>query len=105
MINEETANQMSARGVLSDVDDLDGWLAESYPTAYRTACLVLRSPADAEDAVQEAFLRVWRFRDARPPGEGRRPWVYRVVGPPCPFRLRTARGPRPRISPAGLPTL
>ena len=66
MINEETANQMSARGVLSDVDDLDAWLAESYPTAYRTACLVLRSPVDAEDAVQDAFLRVWRFRDAIP---------------------------------------
>ena len=54
------------------MDDLDAWLAESYPTAYRTACLVLRSPADAEDAVQDAFLRVWRFRDAIPGGDGRR---------------------------------
>ncbi|HEU5034938.1 MAG TPA: RNA polymerase sigma factor [Mycobacteriales bacterium] len=70
------------------MDDLDSWLAESYPAAYRTACLVLRSPADAEDAVQDAFLRVWRFRDAIPPGDGRRAWLYRVVVNACLSRLR-----------------
>ena len=75
-------------GSLITVDDLDAWLAESYPTAYRTACLVLRSPADAEDAVQDAFLRVWRFRDAIPDGEGRRAWLYRVVVNACLSRLR-----------------
>ena len=70
------------------MDDLDAWLAESYPTAFRTACLVLRSSADAEDAVQDAFLRVWRFRDAIPGGEGRRAWLYRVVVNACLSRLR-----------------
>ena len=70
------------------MDDLDSWLAESYPRAYRTACLVLRSPAEAEDAVQDAFLRVWRFRDAIPPGDGRRAWLYRVVVNACLSRLR-----------------
>ena len=73
------------------MDDLDGWLAESYPRAYRTACLVLRSPADAEDAVQDAFLRVWRFRDAIPGGDGRRAWLYRVVVNACLSRLRGER--------------
>jgi len=70
------------------VDDLEAWLDEAYPRAYRTACLVLRSPADAEDAVQEAFLRVWRFRDAIPGGDGRRAWLYRVVVNACLSRLR-----------------
>jgi RNA polymerase sigma-70 factor (ECF subfamily) len=74
-----------------DVDDLDTWLTESYPVAYRTACLILRAPADAEDAVQEAFLRIWRFRNAIPPGEGRAPWLYRVVVNACLSRLRTDR--------------
>lgn len=59
------------------MDDLEGWLAEWYPSAYRSACLVLRDPVAAEDAVQEAFLRVWRFRDAIPAGDGRRAWLYR----------------------------
>lgn len=70
------------------MDDLDAWLAESYPTAYRTACLVLRSRTDAEDAVQDAFLRVWRFRDAIPSGDGRRAWLYRVVVNACLSRVR-----------------
>ena len=42
------------------MDELDEWLRRDYATAYRTACLVLRNPHDAEDAVQEAFLDVWK---------------------------------------------
>jgi RNA polymerase sigma-70 factor (ECF subfamily) len=87
------------------VDDLDIWLAESYPTAFRTACLVLRSPADAEDAVQDAFLRVWRFRDAIPTGDGRRAWLYRVVVNSCLSRLRGDRVWRDRAGDDALRTL
>jgi len=71
------------------VDDLDEWLRRDYPTAYRTACLVLRDPVDAQDAVQEAFLRVWRFRDAVPPADARRAWLYRVVVNACVSRVRS----------------
>ena len=70
------------------MDDLDDWMRRDYPTAYRTACLVLRDPVDAQDAVQEAFLRVWRFRDAIPEGEGRKAWLYRVVVNACVSRIR-----------------
>lgn len=70
------------------MDDLDEWLARDYPVAYRTACLVLRDPVDAQDAVQEAFLRVWRFRGAIPEGEGRKAWLYRVVVNACVSRVR-----------------
>src|SRR6185312_10816275 len=49
---------------LARESDLEDWLRTSYARAYRTACLILRNPADAEEVVQEAFLRVWRFRDA-----------------------------------------
>ena len=87
------------------MDDLDSWLAESYPTAYRTACLVLRSAADAEDAVQDAFLRVWRFRDAIPAGDGRRAWLYRVVVNACLSRLRGDRMWRERAADDTLATL
>ncbi len=71
------------------MDDLDEWLRRDYPTAYRTACLVLRDPVEAQDAVQEAFLRVWRFRDAIPDGEGRKAWLYRVVVNACVSRIRS----------------
>jgi RNA polymerase sigma-70 factor (ECF subfamily) len=54
-----------------------------YAPAYHTACLVLNDPSGAEEAVQEAFLRMWRFRDAMPEGEAARPWLYRVVVNSC----------------------
>lgn len=71
------------------MDDLDAWLSQDYATAYRTACLVLRDPVDAQDAVQDAFLRIWRFRDAIPEGDGRRAWLYRVVVNACISRIRS----------------
>ena len=76
---------------LIGVDDLEVWLREDYGTAYRTACLVLRDPVDAQDAVQEAFLRVWRFRDAIPDGDARKAWLYRVVVNACISRIRSER--------------
>lgn len=76
---------------MTGVSELDAWLAESYSSAYRTACLILRKPADAEDAVQDAFLRIWRFRDAVPDGDGRRAWLYRVVVNACLSRIRHDR--------------
>ena len=80
--------------------DLGGWLATSYGPAYRTACLILRNPADAEEAVQDAFLRAWRFRDALPADEaGMRPWLYRVVVNACCSKLRSETAHRSRREP------
>ncbi len=73
------------------MEELDAWLRRDYPTAYRTACLVLRDPVEAQDAVQEAFLRVWRFRDAIPAGDARKAWLYRVVVNACVSRIRSER--------------
>jgi len=68
--------------------DLGQLLVEGYGRAYRTAYLIMRNPADAEDAVQEAFIRVWRFRDALPEGDGVQPWLYRVLVNTCFSQLR-----------------
>jgi RNA polymerase sigma-70 factor, ECF subfamily len=65
------------------------WLDESWTTSYRTACLLLGNPADAEEAVQDAYLRVWRFRDSLRHGADYRPWLYRVVVNACHDKLRT----------------
>jgi RNA polymerase sigma-70 factor (ECF subfamily) len=66
---------------------LESFVATSYDRAYRTACLILRNPADAEEAVQEAFLRAWRFRDAVQ-GDALGPWLYRVLVNTCYSRAR-----------------
>ena len=48
-------------------------------TLYRVAFSVLRNPADAEDAVQEAFLRVLRHRDTLGQVLDQRVWLIRIV--------------------------
>jgi RNA polymerase sigma-70 factor (ECF subfamily) len=80
-------------------DDLERWLAEGYAAAFRTAWLILHDAAAAEDAVQEAFLRAWRFRDAVR-GDDVRPWLYRVLVNACTSKLRQERVHRERAAAA-----
>jgi RNA polymerase sigma-70 factor (ECF subfamily) len=72
-------------------DEFPSWVADGYAPAFRTAYLILHNRADAEEAVQDAFLRAWRFRAAVPAGEGVRPWLYRVVVNACLSKLRSDR--------------
>lgn len=55
-------------------------LVEQYATTlYRVAFSVLRNTSDAEDAVQEAFLRVLRHRDNLDEVRDHRVWLIRIV--------------------------
>ena len=67
---------------------LEDWLEDGYAVSYRTACLILGNQADAEEAVQEAFLRAWRFRDSLTSVPSIKPWLYRVVVNSCYSKLR-----------------
>jgi RNA polymerase sigma-70 factor (ECF subfamily) len=70
------------------VDDLELWLEEGYPQSVRTAYLILGNRLDAEDAVQEAFLRAWKFRHSLSKESSFKPWLYRVVVNTCNSKLR-----------------
>src|ERR1700733_13131362 len=62
------------------VDDALAALVDQYAGAlYRVAFSVLRNSADAEDAVQEAFLRVLRHRDSLGEVRDHRVWLIRIV--------------------------
>jgi RNA polymerase sigma-70 factor (ECF subfamily) len=55
-------------------------LVDQYAsTLYRVAFSVLRNAADAEDAVQEAFVRVLRHREQLGEVRDRRVWLIRIV--------------------------
>lgn len=55
-------------------------LVDQYATTlYRVAFSVLRNASDAEDAVQEAFLRVLRHRDTLDEVRDHRVWLIRIV--------------------------
>lgn len=46
---------------------------------YRLAYSVLRNHHDAEDAVQECFLRVWKWRDRLHQVRNRKTWLARIA--------------------------
>ena len=75
--------------VVTGSDDvLDSWVRDRYGRAYRSAVMICGNRADAEEAVQDAFLRVWRFRDALPEDARRNAWLYRVLVNACYSKLR-----------------
>jgi RNA polymerase sigma factor (sigma-70 family) len=72
-------------------------LVEEHQTiAFRTAYLITGSPAEAQDAVQDAFVKAYyalgRFRPDAP----FRPWVLRIVANEARNRRRSA-GRRERL--------
>jgi len=87
------------------VEDLDSWLAAGYDRSFRTAWLMLRNRDDAQEVVQEAYLRVWRFRDSIPRGDGRDAWLYRVVVNATISRLRADKRWRRRSDDGELTSL
>jgi len=58
---------------------VEALVSEYAGTLYRVAYSVLRNAADAEDAVQEAFVRVLRHRDMLAEVRDQRVWLIRIV--------------------------
>lgn len=46
---------------------------------YRTALRMTRNPQDAEDLVQETYLRAYRFFDRFQPGTNLRAWLFKIL--------------------------
>ncbi|GAC1487452.1 MAG: RNA polymerase sigma factor SigR [Candidatus Limnocylindrales bacterium] len=54
--------------------------ALSYLDAlYRTGLRMTRSEADAEDLVQETYIRAFRFREQFTPGTNLKAWLFRIL--------------------------
>ncbi|HTJ33375.1 MAG TPA: RNA polymerase subunit sigma-70 [Dactylosporangium sp.] len=59
---------------------------------------MLASFTDADDAVQETFLRAWRHRDDFEPGTNARAWLYRIATNACLDAIRRSNRRPPSAS-------
>src|SRR5262245_43228800 len=65
------------REVVSDAFELEAlrWL----DSLFRTALRLSRDRADAEDLVQDTYLRAFRAADRFEPGTNRRAWLFTIL--------------------------
>jgi len=75
----ESSVQDQTRQHADQEEALAALVSQYAATLYRVAFSVLRNPADAEDAVQEAFLRVLRHRHTLGEVRDNRVWLIRIV--------------------------
>jgi RNA polymerase sigma-70 factor, ECF subfamily len=84
-------DELIERAKQGDVRSYEELVARYQGIAVRTAYVITRGTADAEDAAQEAFVKAYyalgRFR----PGAPFRPWLLRIVANEASNRRRAAR--------------
>jgi RNA polymerase sigma-70 factor (ECF subfamily) len=79
------------RAKAGDVDAYEWLVRQHSASAVRLAAAVCGSTADAEDAAQEAFLKVFYALDRFRPDATFRPWLLRIVANEAKNQQRTAR--------------
>jgi RNA polymerase sigma-70 factor (ECF subfamily) len=71
--------QMSQQQALKTPDfDFEASVAENVDALYRAALRMTRKPQEAEDLVQETFLRAYRFRHQFQPGTNFKAWLFKI---------------------------
>ena len=87
---------MDERGLVlraqqGDARAFEALVRSHWELAFRLAFVITRIPADAEDAVQEAFVKAWRAFGRFRASEPLRPWLLQIVANEARNRQRSAR--------------
>jgi RNA polymerase sigma-70 factor (ECF subfamily) len=80
---------------------VDALYRQFGPAIFRRCLKLLRDPAEAEDATQEVFVRVFRSLERFTYGDSALPWIFQIATRHCLHRLRD--GSRHDASRARLP--
>jgi len=75
----DEADELVERARAGDTQALQSLLAAARPRAMAAALKVLHNRDDAEDAVQDAFLKVWRCLGAFEGRSSFSTWIHRIV--------------------------
>ena len=86
---EEDA-ELFARAQRGDIDAYEEIVQRYQQLAFRTAYVITRSAAEAEDAAQDAFVKAYRALASFRTGAEPRPWLLRIVANEARNRMRSA---------------
>jgi RNA polymerase sigma-70 factor (ECF subfamily) len=64
---------------MADTELFEQEALQHLDALYRTALRMTRNPQDAEDLVQETYLRAYRFFDQFQPGTNLRAWLFKIL--------------------------
>jgi RNA polymerase sigma-70 factor, ECF subfamily len=97
---EPSDEVLARRAGLGDREAFTAIVHRHGPALYRYAIRLLDSPADAQDAVQEAFIGAWRGLSGYRGDAGLRTWLFALVRRKAYPRLTRFRasGSRPHLS-------
>ncbi|MGZ5288505.1 MAG: RNA polymerase sigma factor [Actinomycetota bacterium] len=84
-------HELVARARDGDADAFGALVARHQRAAFRVAWLIARDPGEAEDAVQEAFVKAWRAMPRFRADAPFRPWILRIVSNEARNRARSTR--------------
>src|SRR5947209_7193781 len=70
---------MAGRGLPSVSPAFEAEALASLDSLYRTALRLTRVPADAEDLVQETYLKAFRAAASFTPGTNLRAWLFTIL--------------------------
>jgi RNA polymerase sigma-70 factor (ECF subfamily) len=83
-------HQLIDRAREGDVRAYEDLVRLHQQLAFRTAFVLAGSAADAEEAVQDAFVKAWRALERFRPGAPFRPWLLAIVANEARTRRRAA---------------
>jgi RNA polymerase sigma-70 factor (ECF subfamily) len=84
-------HELVARARDGDADAFSALVARHQQAAFRVAWLIARDPGEAEDAVQEAFVKAWRAMPRFRADAPFRPWILRIASNEARNRARSTR--------------
>jgi len=98
--------RLAARMRERDAGAFEAWVRLVHPLVYRLCRRLVPHPADAEDAVQETFIRAWQHAASLRDPDAHRGWVCRIARHVCADRARGAAArEQPALDDAGLRAL
>lgn len=85
-------SELIKRLAAGEVDAMQAMVTRKLPSLLALAARMLGDPGEAEDVVQETFIRIWKHAGRWQPGKARfDTWIYRVTLNLCHDRLKKRR--------------